>query len=260
MSCQKSLEAIQSRNLSQESFVALMIDGIEFSKRTVICVLGITSEGKKMILGLREGSTENAVIVTDLLQNLIERGLPQDSKKLFVTDGSKALRKSINDVFGQNSLVQRCIHHKERNILSYLPKEKHLEFKRRWKKLHGLEDYESAKKEHDSLLKWLKKISSEASESLKEAHLETLTVLRLKTPPLLRKTLSSTNPIESAFSIVRQQTGRVKNWKKNPRQISLWVAASLLHVEKKFRTIRGHKQIPLFIEEINKRLLPGICG
>ncbi len=229
-----------------------MIDGIEFSKRTVICVLGITSEGKKMILGLREGSTENAVIVTDLLQNLIERGLPQDSKKLFVTDGSKALRKSINDVFGQNSLVQRCIHHKERNILSYLPKEKHLEFKRRWKKLHGLEDYESAKKEHDSLLKWLKKISSEASESLKEAHLETLTVLRLKTPPLLRKTLSSTNPIESAFSIVRQQTGRVKNWKKNPRQISLWVAASLLHVEKKFRTIRGHKQIPLFIEEINK--------
>ena len=250
--CKRALEDINSRNLSKIHFVSLMIDGIEFSKKTLICVLGITKEGKKMILGLRESSTENSIVVTDLLQNLISRGLSPEEKRLFVVDGSKALRKAIKDVFGQDSLVQRCIHHKERNILSYLPKEKHVEFRRRWKMVHKMVDYELAKKECQSLIKWLSHINHSASESLEETCLETLTMIRLKTPSTLQKTLNSTNPIESAFSFVRQHTGRVKNWKKNPRQVSLWASASLLQIEKRFRLIRGYRYIPSLIEEINK--------
>ena len=250
--CKKTLEEINFRDLSDKNFISLMIDGIEFANQSLVCALGITKEGKKVILGLRESSTENSVVVTDLLQNLISRGLSSGQTRLFVLDGSKALRKGIKDVFGDKVLVQRCIHHKERNIISYLPKEKHIEFRRRWTMIHKMVDYELAKKEHQSLLNWLENINYSAAESLRESCLETLTTIRLKTPSSLRKTLSFTNPIESAFSVVRQHTGRVKNWKQNPRQVSLWASASLLETEKNFRTIKGYKHIPHLIQEMDK--------
>ena len=126
------LDEINGRSLSEHEWLALMIDGIEFSGRHVIVALGITTKGRKMILGLREGDTEDNEVVKDLLQNLIDRGFNREHVFLIVIDGSKALRKGVQRVFGDLCPIQRCIRHKERNALKYLPWRYHGEFRRKW--------------------------------------------------------------------------------------------------------------------------------
>lgn len=105
----------------EEDYVAIMIDGLEVYKWTVIAALGITSTGDKRILGLMDGGTENSAICKTLLNNLIERGMNPSISRMFVIDGSKALRKAIKDTFGDSALVQRCQVHKKRNVLEHLP-------------------------------------------------------------------------------------------------------------------------------------------
>lgn len=247
-----SLDEINSRDLSKLDVAVMMIDGIGFGDRTVVGAQIITSSGKKHICGLREGDTENSEMVKDLLSSLIERGLKTERRILFVIDGAKALKKAILSVFGDQAVIQRCVRHKERNIISYLPKDYHQEFRRRWKKLHGCSDYGVASREYDELVHWLGHINHAALESLEEAECETLTVIKLKVPGLLKKTLLSTNPLESAFSNVGRIKHRVKNWKSGSDQVSRWAAVSLLEAEKSFRTIRGYQQMPLLIAELEK--------
>ena len=112
-----------------------------------------------------------------------------------------------------------------------------------------------AKKEYHELVDWLSKINQAAASSLEEAEMETLTVIKLKTPALLRKTLASTNPIESVFSTVGAKSKRIKNWKSGPSQVSRWAAMTLLAAEKRFRTIKGYYQIPQLEKELRNYFL-----
>jgi len=99
----------------------IYIDGIQFGDCHVIVALGVDSGGSKHVLGLREGSSENSQVATDLLNDLVERGVKRGRLRLFVIDGSKALRCAINAVYGPKNPVQRCRNHKIRNVLGYLP-------------------------------------------------------------------------------------------------------------------------------------------
>jgi transposase-like protein len=56
-------------------------------------------------LGIREGATENSTVVTELLEDIVARGVDPKRKMLFVIDGSKALRAAINAVFGTHQPV-----------------------------------------------------------------------------------------------------------------------------------------------------------
>ena len=241
------LDNINGRSLDEHEWLALMIDGIEFSGRHVIVVLGITTKGRKLVLGLREGDTEDGEVVKDLLQNLIDRNFNREHAFLVVIDGSKALRKGVRKVFGELCPVQRCVRHKERNALKYLPWRHHGEFRRKWKLIHGMTNYIDAKREYDALVHWLSRINLEAQKSVEEAEEETLTVVKLGAPAKLRSTLLSTNPIESAFNGVRSATKRIKHWRRGNDQISRWAAATLADVEKRFKLIPGHKEIPLLL-------------
>jgi transposase-like protein len=247
---QKILDEMNSRDLSAMEFCSIMVDGVGFGSRTVITALGIKLDGKKLILGLREGDTENSEVVKDLFRNLIDRGLRVNVNYLFVIDGSKALKKAIQKVFGTHTPIQRCVRHKERNIIQYLDKQHHAEFQRRWKKLHGYVNYDAALAEYKMLEHWLSQINHAALNSLQEAEMETLTVIKLKVGALLRKSLLSTNPIESAFSKTKGKTGRVRNWKSSPDQVSRWAASALALVEKQFRIVKGFREIPALIEEL----------
>lgn len=252
----QALDAINSRDLSVYDWAALMIDGIEFAGTCVVAVLGITTKGQKLILGLKRGDSENWEVCKDLLQELISRGLQQDKPFLFVLDGSKALRKAVRKVFGENFPIQRCVRHKERNALKYLPRQYHGEFRRRWKLTHGMAGYDDAEQELHRLVHWLSERNLEAAASIEEAEGETLTVIALGASSALRKTLLSTNPIESSFCRVRSKTKRVRRWRKNKDQIERWAGASLLEAEKGFRVIRGARDLPLFVAEIRKKNLP----
>ncbi len=111
---------LMSRPLGDLRLAALMLDGIELKGRCCVVALGIDTDGVKHPLGLWDGSTENATVATMLLANLVERGLDVEQGVLCVLDGAKALRKAVRDVLGVHCPVQRCIRHKERNVLDHL--------------------------------------------------------------------------------------------------------------------------------------------
>ena len=246
---EEALEAINGRDLSQQSWFAIYIDGIAFSRRTVVVAMGITESGHKQLLGLREGDTEHWEVCKDLLASLHERGLSSEQRLLFVLDGSKALRKAVQSVY-PNAHVQRCTIHKERNIVSYLPARHEFEFRRRWKRLHGMQEYSDAQREYQSLVDWLGKINHQAQHSLLEAAEETLTILRLNAPAKLRKTLQSTNALESIFASVRASSLRVTNWTAGKNQMLRWTAALLLEAENHLKRIPGYKEIPYFLNQL----------
>jgi transposase-like protein len=201
-----ALEEINGRDLSQEEWLGMMIDSLTFADRSVTVAMGITVQGRKKILGLKEGDTENWEIVRDLIQSLVERGLSPEVPLLFVMDGFKAFLKAIRKVFADRVPLQRYIRHKERNILKYLLQSYHAEFRRRWKALHSSVRSMDAQREHDRLVAWLQAINQAALASLEEAEGDTLTVLRLHVPPALRRTLLSTNRLESSFDGVRSRS------------------------------------------------------
>ena len=256
MGSREAFDSLNSRDLSPYSWLAIMVDGIEFGGACVTAALGITTTGRKLILGLKRGDTEDSEVCKDLFQNLIERGLKKDDPFLFVLDGSKALKLGVRKVFGERFPIQRCVRHKERNILKYLQRQHHGELRRRWKLLHGITRYDEARLEYERLLHWLSDKNQEAAASLEEANMETLTVIKFKAGAALRRTLLSTNPIESAFDKVRMRSSRVKRWRQKKDQIERWSGAGLVWAEKGFRSIRGAKEISEFIEQIKRFSLP----
>jgi putative transposase len=246
----QALEELRGRDLSKKRLCAVLMDALVFSGRRVIVALGITQLGERLVLGLREGDTENTEVCKDLLQTLIDRGLDVSEPLLFVLDGGKGMRRAIRAVLGDRHPVQRCTVHKARNILGYLPERYHREFRTRWFKLHRLERYSDAKQEYERLRHWLSRIATEAVTSLDEADLETLTVIQLGTGSVLRRSLHTTNMIEGMFDKVRMHTRRVKNWKRGPDQILRWSAATLLHTEARWPRIHGYFEIEAFLSRM----------
>ena len=114
-----------SRALGELDIAAVFVDAKFFHEHCVLIALGVDSGGRKHVLGLREGSTENAAVTRALLADLVERGLSTERRVLFVIDGAKALRRAIAEVFGDRALVQRCQVHKQRNVLAHLPEHRH---------------------------------------------------------------------------------------------------------------------------------------
>ena len=100
------------------------MDGVSLDNYIAIVALDITSEGHKIIMVLRIGSTENSQVCCDLLTDLIKRGLQCENGLLAVMDGSKAPWEALKEVFEEIVLIQRCPEHKMRNILDYPPRHK----------------------------------------------------------------------------------------------------------------------------------------
>jgi transposase-like protein len=201
------------RDLSGLDLVAIFIDGIEFKGHLLVVALGLDKGGKKHVLGLWQGATENAAVCMSLLEDVARRGLDVGKDYLFVLDGSKALRSAVAKMFGSDATVQRCHQHKRRNVLDHLPKEHKHSIDARIGAAYKMVDYHAAKKSLELTVKHLEKLNPSAAASLKEGLEETLTIHRLGVTGLLRKTLQTTNPIESCFSVTRTITGRVKRWR-----------------------------------------------
>jgi transposase-like protein len=242
----KDLDLLNGRSLADMTFVAVFIDGTFFADHTCLVALGIGLDGKKVVLGVREGASENSELVKDLLASLQERGLTLAKRALFVLDGSKALGKAVRATFGERALVQRCILHKRMNVLSYLPPSRHEEAKRRLNAAWGLASHAEALQELKKVRTWLADISESAAASLAEGMEETLTVHRLGIGGALRKTLLTTNPIESAIEVVKRHACRVRRWSSSG-MVLRWVGSGLVRAEHQFRRVKGHEQIPQLV-------------
>ena len=230
------------RDLSRLDLVAIFIDGIEFKGHLLVVALGLDRGGRKHVLGLWQGATENAAVCMELLDHIERRGLDTGKEYLFVLDGSKALRSAVAKKFGTEVTVQRCQQHKRRNVKEHLPKEHQNIIDARISVAYKMTDYDEAKKSLELTVKYLEKLNPSAAASLKEGLEETLTVHKLGITGLLRKTLVTTNPIESCFSVTRTVTERVKRWRDN-NMTQRWAVAALLRAEKKFRRAKGYRDL-----------------
>ena len=226
------------------SFPAMMIDGLELGKMTIIAAMGIDSEGRKRILGLAEGGSENSEVVKALLADMVERGLDASEPRLYILDGGKALHKAVKDTFGKKAVIQRCQVHKKRNVLSYLPESEQANVSLAMTTAYREFEYVKAKASLELLADNLAYRYPKAADSLREGLEETLTAHRLKLPGLLRQTLSSTNAMESANSGCMGIIRRVCNF-KNGAMALRYAAAGFLEAERGFRRIKGYKQIPI---------------
>lgn len=248
----KRLKKLMMRDLSKLDLAAVFIDGTQYAGRTVVVVLGVDTGGRKHVLGLRLGATENAVVVTELLESLVDRGLKIKRPTLFVLDGAKALCKAVGALWSKLAVIQRCQVHKLRNVKEHLSGGHQIEASRRIRAAYAMTDYGKALQSLKTTVRWLQRINPSAARSLEEGMEETLTVIRLGLPDILRKTLSNTNCIENCISGTKRRTRNVKRW-RDGAMIERWVGCSLLEVEKRFRRIRGYKKI-LFLRSALENL------
>jgi transposase-like protein len=246
---QEKLKQMMERRLDKTGFCALLIDATPFQGQHVVVALGINEDGRKTILGIRQGATENATVVGELLGDLLERGLDFTEPRLYVLDGAKALTSAVKKYAGESAAIQRCQVHKRRNVLDHLTDEQKPAVAKKLNAAYALESYDAAKQSLNTLHRELMDLNPSAARSLGEGMEETLTVHRLHLPMQLRKTLASTNVIESAFSIVEQVCRNVKRWHDGDQR-ERWVGSGLLVAEKQFRRVQGYKQIPMLIKEL----------
>jgi len=242
-----------SRRLDDLTVVALVVDGVRIDEWTVVVVLGVDTEGRKHVLGLREGATENEAVCRSVLEDVVERGLRYEHGLLVVIDGAKALRAAVRAVFGKHAVVQRCTVHKKRNVLDHLPESEKRWVGRKLTQAYREPDYAEAKAALERLAEQLEEQHPGAAASLREGLEETLTLHRLGIPGLLRTSLSSTNLVESALSFFEAQGHRVKRWRSG-QQAERWVGMALLYAESRFRRLRGYRLIPMLQEALRREL------
>jgi putative transposase len=212
----------------------------------VLVALGFDAQGKKHVLGIREGSTEKTQVVRSLLSDLIERGLDADAARLWVIDGSKALRRAILEVFGTSALVQRCQEHKRRNVLDHLPEDLHPSVGRAMNDAWQSKDPLIAKRQLERLASSLAKNHPGAAASLREGLAETLTLVALGVDDALYRTLRTTNPIENLNGSIAHYTRNVKRW-RDGHMLLRWVASSLHEAGRGFRAVRGYRDMKRLI-------------
>lgn len=245
------LDAWTKRPLGDLDIVALMVDGIGFGDHTLVVALGIDSTGKKHALAIREGSTENATLCRSLLADIVARGVPADRSILVVIDGGTGLRSAVRSVFGEYALVQRCQVHKKRNVVDHLPEGAKPHVRKVMQDAYALDDADKAKAKLERLAQSLDEQHPSAAASLREGLDETLTVLRLGVGPTLRKSLATTNPIESTFSTVRRVSRRVSRWQSGT-MVLRWVLAGTMEAEKTWRRLMGKADMPKLVTALRR--------
>jgi putative transposase len=242
---------LAERRFDGVPFAAMFIDGICFSRRSLVVAVGVTERGEKRVLAIREGATENARVCTDLLEDLRDRGVDTGTRILFVLDGSKALRAAVDRVWGEHAEVQRCQQHKLRNVASYVPEQLWPDFGAAIRKAYAETSYKKAKRALETVARWLDRINPHAAASLREGLDETLTVTRLGLRGRLRRSFATTNLVEAIFGRTRTMTGRVKRWRDGSMR-QRWCATALLHAETTFRAVKGCSDMPQLLAALGR--------
>jgi putative transposase len=239
---EEELKQLQERRWEKVEILVIYIDGQRFGEHHILSAVGVDVEGRKHILGIEPGATENAASVKRLLTHLRDQGLPTERKYLFVIDGAKALRSAIEEVFGGDQPVQRCRNHKVRNVLDELPQEQRAQPLNLMRAAWRMKSAEDGEKRLEQLARFLEQDHESAARSLREGMKEMFTLQRLQIPESLHKCLATTNIIESPQGGVERRTHNVTRW-RNADMVQRWVASAWVLTEKHFRRIDGHADL-----------------
>lgn len=249
----KRLEEFEKRDLGLYDFIALIIDGKYLSRDNIVISLGVTITGIKIPLGFIQATTENSEAVKGLLKNLINRNFRFDEGLLTITDGSKGLKKAVEETFGKLSINQRCQWHKRENVISYLREEDKNIFRGKLQRAYDEPDYQTAKSKLFEIRDELKKINRSAANSLEEGLEETLTMHRLGLVEELGRSFTTTNLIENLNSQLVKYIRKVKRW-TNSEMKARWIAVALLEIGNKMRRINNYEKLHLLRTAIKTEL------
>jgi putative transposase len=246
----RKLDELMKRSLNDIPLAVMLVDGTIFKGQHLIVAIGIDRLGNKIVLGMRQGAVENAIVVQELFGALAERGVDFTQPRLYLLDGSRALRTAVVAFAGKAAFIQRCQVHKIRNVAGHLPEAKRPAVKFRMRAAYQLENAVDARnalyKLHDELMQ----DNPSAAGSLVEGLDETLTLLELRLTPRLRNSLSSTNAIESGFSTVAKICAQVKRWQGSDHRLR-WVASAMLFAESNWNKIHGYRHMPVLVKALD---------
>ena len=231
---EKSIDEVLARRFDDLDLLVIYVDGLIFSDHIVLAAVGVDRQGNKHVLGLRHAATENTAAAEDLLTSLVERGISIEKNRLFVLDGSKALRAAVRRIFGKVP-ARRCRAHKLRNVVERLPKAERDQATAAIRAAWRLAAQDGQAR-LERLAQWYEGDWPEAAASLREGMEECFTINRLGLPPSLHRCLATTNIVESPNAGVRRRTRRVTRWKDA-------ATAAFLDTEKNFRKIMGYKDL-----------------
>ena len=249
----EALRQFHTRRHDDATWCVLLLDGKTFADDQIVIALGVTTTGEKRVLGLVQTATENKKSCAAFLRELVERGFTAATGLLVVLDGAKGLRAAVRDVFGEQVAVQRCQWHKRENVLSYLPKARHAEWRRKLQAAYAHGGAADAKRALLRLVDELRVLNESAARSLEDGLDETLTLHRLGLHADLRQSLNTTNLIESVMAQIERKTQRVDQWRSSDQK-QRWCAATLLQIEQNFRRVRGFKHLPLLLAALTDKL------
>ena len=247
----RKVRELLERDLSKCEFCTLYVDGVEFKGQHLIVALGVNNDGRKMVLGMRQGATENATVVSELFADLADRGVDFTQPRLYIVDGAKALGKAVRQHAGEAALIQRCQLHKRRNVVAHLTEEYRGDVDRKMQAAYAMRSTADAQRALEKLHRELQELNPSAARSLVEGLDETLTVNRLPLEGWLRRMLATTNPIESTFSVVETVCRRVKCWQRGDH-LERWVGSALWVAEGNFRRIKGYRDLPKLLAALEK--------
>lgn len=244
------LKQLMTRSLEDIPLIAILIDGTIFKGQSIIVAIGIDRLGNKLVLGMEQGTTENTTVVQGLMDQMSARGVTFHQPRLYLLDGSRALRAAVVRFAGDAAFIQRCQVHKIRNVTGYLPEAERPGVKFRMRAAYLQREAVDARNDlfklHDELMEG----NPSAAASLAEGLDETLTVIDLRISPRLSRTLSNTNIIESAFSLVAKICTQVKRWQGRDHRLR-WVASSLLFAESRWNRLHGHQGMPALVKALD---------
>jgi putative transposase len=247
------LREFQQRDLSEEDFVALFLDGKTFADAMMVIAMGVTLRGEKRFLGFVETETENEKVLSAFLRSLLGRGLDISEGILVVIDGGKGLRAAVRRALKKRAVVGRCMWHKRENVVSYLPKRDQASWRRRLQRAMNRPTYEEARKAIEELHAELEEINQSAAASLREGLDEVLTLHRLGVFPLLGRSFKTTNCLENVNALVEERCAKVDCW-KNSNQRHRWLATALIDIEPRLRLVAGYRHLPLLREALRRDL------
>ena len=248
---QAQLDAWRATPLDALERVALLIDGVHVGGHCIVVALGLDTTGTKHPLGLWEGSAENTTVCQGLLTNLQSRGL-RDRSLLVILDGAQALHTAVTQTFGPAALVQRCQVHKRRNVLEYLPEVQRPWVKATLTRAYTHTDVKAARRLLQDLARRVDVDYPSAAASIREGLDETLTVVEWQLSERLRRSLATTNAVESLLSRTRHVKRNVKRW-RGGTMVLRWVAAGVLEAAKEFRRVKGCRDMPVLVAALRAR-------
>jgi len=250
------LRQFQERDLSEESYAAIFLDGKMFAEAMMVVAMGVTMKGEKHFLGFVETGTENEKAITVFLRSLLARGLEISMGILVILDGSKGLRAAVRRAFPKRAVVQRCMWHKRENIVSHLPRREQAIWRRRLQRAMDRPTYEEALAALEKLHDELEEINQSAARSLREGLEELLTLHRLGLFAKLGRSFKTTNCLENVNAMIEERVAKIDHW-KNSSQRQRWLATALLDIEPRLRRVMGLHHLAALREAVQRELKIG---